>query len=100
MKETAKLIKNKAQGTRDCEKVLGSETQVAIVANFYANNAELIDLIATDALIEYAFAEDYDSREIVAFRAGIGSMGAFMQLCQEEYISTQQERNLPPVPKD
>ena len=93
------IIKNKAQGIRPCEKVLGSETQVAIVANLWANHADIVQLIATNEILDY-LDEEFDSKECAAFKKGIYAMGTFMDKCHAEYLQAQQELTLPPVSKD
>ena len=80
------LIKNKTQEGEltECEKVLGDLSRVYRVADFWDTNADLIELIAANELLEYATTERYTSEESSAFRAGLHKMGMFMARCADE----------------
>lgn len=81
-----KLIDNKAKEGEltPCEKVLGDISRVARVAEFWEVNADLIELISANELLEYAQTEVFDSKEFAAFSKGVGKMGFFMAECAKE----------------
>lgn len=79
-----KIIENKGRDVRPCEKIVGNESNVTTLANFWEKNAELFHLIAAESLLDYAMESDYTKDEIVAYRLGLSEIGAFMQKCLVE----------------
>lgn len=80
------LIENKAQNREvyPCEKILGDLSRVYRIADLYTSNADLLELIATNELIDYCSTETFTPEELVAFRKGLRKIGEFMSECAKE----------------
>jgi len=89
------VIENQAKDVRPCEKIVGNESNVTTLANFYEKNATLFKLIVTHKLLEYAQDNEYTKEELEAYRAGLLQVGVFMDKCLVE-----REQRSQPVPKD
>jgi len=81
-----KLLENKTQDREvyPCEKVLGDLSKVYHIADLYTANADLLELIAMNELLEYCSGETFTPGELKAFKEGLGKMGAFMSKCAED----------------
>ncbi len=79
-----KLIDNKKSEGTKYERILGSNENLNVIAEFWDKHHDLISLIATDELIKYCEEEQYNRDESAAFRAGLAKIGAVMQKCWSE----------------
>ncbi len=83
-KKTAQeLVKNKGRDASSCQKIIGSETNVTLLADHWSHHADLYHLIATDALMEFMNIE-CDYRTANAFKLGLMKIPEFMRKCLQE----------------
>jgi hypothetical protein len=80
------LIKNRTQSGEmtETEKVLGDLSRVYRVADFWDINADLIELIAVNELLEYAQTGEFTREEFANFRKGLYCIGIFMAKCADD----------------
>jgi hypothetical protein len=80
------LLENRAQNREvyPCEKVLGDLSRVYRMADLYTSNADLIELIVANELLEYCSTETFTTEEYAAFRKGVQKIGEFMGECAKE----------------
>lgn len=86
-----KLIENKANGERPCEKILGSIEDVYKLAAFWEDNADLFHLIGMNETLEYIASREFTSAESASFKEGVGTIPAFLQKCWEEREQVERE---------
>jgi len=67
-----------------CEKILGDLSRVYRIADFWDTNADLMELIASNELLEFATEQRFDSDQFATFRLGLNRIGAFMSECAKE----------------
>ena len=72
------------------EKLIGTRAFNAI-AGLYEKYAVDLDQVAKTIVQEYAFSEDYDSKEMRAYRAGVQDLVAFFQVCHAERTNKQDD---------
>ena len=92
------IIENKGKEGTPYERLLGSDENLNTIAEFWQNNAKLVQLIATNALIKYCEDESFTSEEAAAFKLGLGKVGDAMQDCWEER-ETKIRQSLPKGPE-
>ena len=78
------ILNNKAKEGTYYERLLGSQEEMNLIAEFWEKNAKLIHLIATDELIKYCGEGSFTSEEAAAFKLGLGKLGVAMQSCWNE----------------
>ena len=90
MSDIKKIMYNKDIGEDPCEKIVGLE-EMYVLADFWERHGNLIELIATNDIIEYTSTEEFDSKEFVNFRKGVKSFGTFCMTCWNERRLIEEE---------
>lgn len=89
MEKLNKVIKNKQkrqeEGTGNCARTLGGETELIRAAELYAENFDMIHLVTTAQIVEFCENQSFSREEFDAFKLGALSVGAFLQKSFIEY---------------
>ena len=89
--DTSKIIENQVKIDQPCAAVLGSTQKVKSLANFWEKNADLVQMIQANGLLEYCQSESFNSDELVAFRKGLLVFGEFAENACVEASSQSSE---------
>jgi len=79
-----KIITNKQKGKKYCEKILGSQARVGTAGSFYERHEDILQIIKTHGLIDYAENNDFTEKEYAAYKGGLYYFVAFMEACSKE----------------
>lgn len=84
MSNNIQLVKNKARGKTECEKILGTKTKVREIGSVYGKHAESVHLILDHVMMEYVTVQSFDKNELNAYKKALGDVGEILHKCLVE----------------
>jgi len=94
-----KLIENKGKEGGKYERILGDLKSVNVLAQFWEEHPDKIQLLGIDGLLEYTQSEGFSKEEYDAFIKGLSVIGDALQGCWQERQDKIREE-LPPVSEE
>jgi|TARA_Y100000310_G_scaffold157840_2_gene157287 regulator of sigma D len=84
MSDYIKLVKNKAKGKTECEKILGTKDKVSELAKVYERHAESFHLIFNHVIMEHVATQSFNKDEFTSYKKALGDIGEVLHKCLME----------------
>ena len=86
------LVKNQGQEGKECESILGDLNGLHAIANIWDKYPDLIHIVGVNELIKWQ-QNEFDSKELAAFKAGLAAFPEFFEKCFKEVVENKKELN-------